>query len=255
MDRNLDVFLVSEDRFFTSVLEGLTRAINDALSDPDVVGFKSIICYRTGLNIQHIYTLEEVKESLLHCIWTQKAEGHTRFKRLDVQPLNSWIVHMTAGLIQKSKLAHKKPIQFYTSLGGNDMTLTHSSPSHLQDFIREYPDVPIVLLHAGYPWTKETAYLATGYSNVYVDIGEVFPCVSQDGQEAVIRDLLEFCPTKKIMWSTDGHWFPETYLLAKIQSRDTFEKVRFFTAVRKRKLYSVILKVSRYSWNMSIRRH
>ncbi|RAL58830.1 hypothetical protein DID88_009140 [Monilinia fructigena] len=189
VDRNLDMLTISEDKFFTSVLEGLQEAINDALYNPDVAGFKSIICYRTGLDIARACPLEDVKVSLLRCIWKQKAEG----------------------------LPHR--------LWDNDIILTRSSPSHLQDFIREYPDVPIVLLHAGYPWTKETGYLANVYANVYVDIGEVFPCVSQDGQEAVIRDLLELCPTEKIMWSTAGHWFPETYLLAKLQSREALQKV------------------------------
>ncbi|KAF7853938.1 hypothetical protein EAF04_010604 [Stromatinia cepivora] len=225
VDRNLDLFDVSEDEFFASVLEGLLKAIKDALSDPDVVAFKSIICYRTGLDIPRACPLEEVKVSLLQCIMKQKVEGHSRFKRSDGQLLNSWAVHMTARLVQESRTIHKKPIQFHTGLGDKEIVLTRSSPSHLQGFIREYPDVPIVLLDAGYPWTKETGYLATVYSNVYADIGEVFPCVSQDGQEAVIRDLLELCPSEKIVWSTDGHWFPETYLLAKIQSREAFEKV------------------------------
>lgn len=225
VDQNLDLFAVSEDDFFASVLEGLLKAINDALSDTDVVAFKSVICYRSGLDISRAYPLGEVKESLLQCIMKQKAEGYSHSTRSDNQLLNSWAIHMTAGLIQDSRTTHKKPIQFHTDLGDKDITLTRSSPSHLQGFIREYPDVPIVLLHTGYPWTKETGYLATVYSNVYADIGEVFPCVSQDGQEAVIRDLLELCPSEKIVWSTDGHWFPETYLLAKIQSREAFEKV------------------------------
>ncbi|ESZ94815.1 hypothetical protein SBOR_4775 [Sclerotinia borealis F-4128] len=225
VDRNLDLFAISEDRFFASVLEGLQKAINDALSDPDVVAFKSIICDRTGLEISRACLLEEVKLSLLRCIWKQKAEGHTRLNRSNGQLLNSWIIHMTAETIQKSKTTHKKPIQFHTGLSDNDTNFTRSSPSHLQDFIREYPDVPILLLHAGYPWTKEAGYLAAVYSNVYTDIGEVFPGISQDGQEAIIRDLLELCPTEKIVWSTNGHWFPETYLLAKIQSREAFEKI------------------------------
>ncbi|KAA8570005.1 hypothetical protein EYC84_002343 [Monilinia fructicola] len=224
VDQNLGILSISEDRFLTSVLEGLQGGINDALSDPDVVGFKSIISYRTGFDVPKACPLEEVKKSLMRCIWKQKAEGCSRFKRSEGQPLISWIIHMAAGLIQKSSTAHKKPFQFHTGFGNSDIFLTRSSPSHLQEFIREYPEVPIVL-HAGYPWTKETGYLATVYANVYVDIGEMFPCVSQDGQEAIIRDILELCPTEKIVWSTNGHWFPETYLLAKLQSRKAFEKV------------------------------
>ena len=37
---------------------------------------------------------------------------------------------------------------------------------------------------------------------------------SQEGQERVIREALDLCPSEKLLWSTDGHWFPETYFLA-----------------------------------------
>jgi hypothetical protein len=130
-------------------------------------------------------------------------------------------------LIRDSPPGQKKPLQFHTGLGDNDLILPTSSPSHLQKFIRLYPTVPIVLLHAGYPFTRETGYLASVYENVYADIGEVFPCVSQDGQERILREILELCPWSKILWSTDGRWFPETYLLAVLQMREVFSTVSF----------------------------
>jgi predicted TIM-barrel fold metal-dependent hydrolase len=64
---------------------------------------------------------------------------------------------------------------------------------------------------------------------VYADIGEVFPFVSREGQEKVVREILELCPTEKILWSTDGHWFPETYLLAVLQVREALEVVSSFS--------------------------
>lgn len=224
VDRNINLLAISEDKFFDSVVEELQKGINDALSDTDVVGFISAICYRTRPDIPWVCPLEMVKLTLMQCIWKQEFEGHGRFKGFDCQILNSWIVHLTAGLIQQSKSSHKKPIQFHIVLGDDETPLTRSSPSHLQDFIRKYSNVPIVLVYSGRPWTKEAGYLATVHSNVYVDIG-VFPCMNQDGQEGVIRDLLEFCPTEKIVWSSDGHDLPETYLLARIQSHEAFEKV------------------------------
>jgi predicted TIM-barrel fold metal-dependent hydrolase len=97
----------------------------------------------------------------------------------------------------------------------------------MQDFIRNYAQVPIVLLHASYPWTKEAAFLATVYDNVYADIGEIFPFLSRDGQETALREILELCPTEKILWSTDGHRFPERYLLAVVQIREALEAVSY----------------------------
>ncbi|KAK4999541.1 hypothetical protein LTR28_013336, partial [Elasticomyces elasticus] len=36
---------------------------------------------------------------------------------------------------------------------------------------------------------------------------------------------MELTPTNKILWSTDGHHFPETYWLANKQFREVIEKV------------------------------
>ncbi|KAF8854786.1 glutamine synthetase/guanido kinase [Acephala macrosclerotiorum] len=215
---------LSPDDIFSGMREAFEMVIKDAVEDPDIVGFKSVICYRTGLDIPRHLSIQEVREAFVDQITTLQEDGVSHFKRLDGQPLNAYLVNKTAHIIANST-GPKKPLQFHTGLGDNDITLTKSSPSHLQAFIRKYPTVPIVLLHASYPWTKEAGYLASVYENVYADIGEVFPFVSKEGQENVVREILELCPTEKICWSTDGHWFPETYLLAIIQVREAFEVV------------------------------
>ena len=93
-------------------------------------------------------------------------------------------------------------MQFHTGLGDADITLARSSPSHLQPLLEAFPDTPVVLLHASYPFTREAGYLAAVYKNVYLDFGEVFPFVSAAGQRNVVRQVLELCPTNKILWSS-----------------------------------------------------
>lgn len=223
IDKHLKQSL-SPDDMFTTLVHEFESAIKDAVSDPEVVGFKSVICYRTGLNVSTgPLTPAEMEPPFIEALRQHKMAGKTHFKRLDGLLLNSYLVDKTASIIQSAP--HKKPFQFHTGLGDNDITLTRSSPSHLQDFVRKYPNIPIVLLHASYPWTKEAGYLASVYENVYADIGEVFPFLSKEGQENVVREILELCPSEKILWSTDGHWFPETYLLAIIQVREALEVV------------------------------
>jgi len=213
--------LVPTDELFGIVLQEFEQSIEDAIDDPEVVGFKSVICYRTGLDVPPRMDQSLVEKEFGN-YFADFESGD--FKRLDNTIMNPFIVHRTAEIIQRSS-GVKKPLQFHTGLGDNDITLTLSSPSHLQEFIRNYPTVPIVLLHASYPWTKEAGYLASVYANAYVDIGEVFPMVSKDGQEKILREILELCPSEKIVWSTDGHWFPETFLLAVVQAREAFEAV------------------------------
>ncbi|KAM7186076.1 hypothetical protein V8F20_011547 [Naviculisporaceae sp. PSN 640] len=210
------------DEAFNQWIQQFDAHILAALEDPEVVGFKSVVCYRTGLDVAKTVD-EDAATSAFNELITNFAL--LDFRRLQEKSLNDLVVHRTAMLIRDSNSREKKPLQFHTGLGDNDISLAKSSPSHLQDFIRAFPTVPIVLLHAGYPFTREVGYLASVYENVHADIGEVFPCVSQDGQERILRQILEICPWSKILWSTDGHWFPETYILAIMQMREVFETV------------------------------
>ncbi|KAK4191483.1 hypothetical protein QBC35DRAFT_14507 [Podospora australis] len=210
--------------FYDEFIREFDRVIKEAIEDPEVVGFKSVVAYRTGLDVK-----PQVNEEAARAAFGELMANFALmdFEKLQEESLNDLVVHRTATLIRdfSPKERRKKPIQFHTGLGDNDLTMSKASPSHLQEFIRAYPTVPIVLLHAGYPFTREMGYMASVYENVYADIGEVFPCVSQDGQERLLREILELCPWSKILWSTDGHWFPETYLLATMQMREVFETV------------------------------
>ena len=93
-------------------------------------------------------------------------------------------------------------MQFHTGLGDNDITLSLSSPAHMQPIIKAYPKAKIVLLHSSYPYTRDAGYLTAVYSNVFLDFGEIFPFLSATGQNAVVQQMLELAPTNKIMWSS-----------------------------------------------------
>ncbi|KAI0179527.1 glutamine synthetase/guanido kinase [Hypoxylon sp. FL1284] len=203
------------------------------VKDPRVAGFKTIICYRRGLAIlppnrnsipytEAANALEEIVSEGLE--EDSPVSGFSLIKRLQDSPLNDLVVSTAANAIGSAP-DPVKPLQFHTGLGDTDITLTKSSPSHLQRFIEDFPKVPIVLLHAGYPWTRETAYLAAMYPNVYADIGEVIPVLSQQGQENVLKEMLELCPWSKILCSTDAHGFPEMYLIATMQIRSALKAV------------------------------
>ncbi|KAF8272728.1 amidohydrolase 2 [Lactarius quietus] len=141
--------------------------------------------------------------------------------RLKQKALNDFVVRMTLEIAAE----HNKPVQFHTGLGDADITLTRANPAHLQPLIAKFPRAKFVLLHASYPYTREAGYLTAVYKNVYLDIGEVFPVVSKCGQETLIRQVLELVPTNKLMWSSDGHWWPETYYLGSHQARQALSLV------------------------------
>ncbi|KAJ7224341.1 amidohydrolase 2 [Mycena pura] len=197
----------------------LKASLTESGNDDNVVGFKSIACYRTGLDVA---PSAESDESILTCL----REVYTTYQqtgkiRLAHKTLNDHVVRMALEVAGKCG----KPVQFHTGLGDNDITLNRSSPSCLQPAIKAYPDTLFVLLHSSYPFTREAGYLTAVYPNVFLDFGEVFPFVSGAGQRSIIQQVLELCPTNKILWSTDGHWWPESFYLGVVQARQALYDV------------------------------
>jgi hypothetical protein len=197
-----------------------------AIQDTEVVAFKSVICYRSGLEISDNYAscshlADEEAVSFLHGC---QLDGNIRFQSF--KSLNDYLVLQTLELINSTECSYRKPIQLHTGHGDTDLELRHANPVYLQRLVESYPNVPFVLLHSGYPYTREAGYLTAQYSNVYLDLGLVFPMISKDGQVSILRQSLELAPYKKLLFSTDGHFFPETYWLSIRQFREALDEVR-----------------------------
>lgn len=203
-------------------------------NDPDVRGFKSVICYRTGLDIgldsrKSLRPQQTLTESSLLAAFhdfIQQAVRDSNY-RVEQKEVNDYLVCAVCEVLEKRVEAEGEglPFQFHTGLGDTDINLIKANPAYMQPIIEAYPNVDFVMLHSAYPYTREAGYMAANFANAWLDIGEVFPMLSREGEEAVLRQALELTPTSKILWSTDGHFFPETYWLANKQFRDVLEKV------------------------------
>jgi glutamine synthetase len=222
-DEDLDEASYLTDTWLTFT-EEFEREIQEAIQDRDVAGFKSVVCYRTGLDIEPDY--ERAAGDVGHP-FERYVERSIRKKkyRIERKALNDYLVLRTLEILSERLPrgdSFSKPLQLHTGLGDNDINLKESNPSYLQPLIENYSRVPFVLLHSAYPYTREAGYLATVYKHVYLDLGEVFPMVSRDGQKSILRQSLEIVPGSKLLWSTDGHFFPETYWLANKQFREVW---------------------------------
>ncbi|KAF2870947.1 developmental protein-like protein fluG [Massariosphaeria phaeospora] len=206
---------------FTDTFE---REIQEAVQDSRVAGFKTVICYRSGLDIEPDYTIAAREVGHPFERYIERATRKRKF-RIERKALNDYLVLRTLEILSEQlphQPAFSKPLQLHTGLGDNDISLLQSNPAYLQPLIENYASVPFVLLHSAYPYTREAGYLATVYKHVYLDVGEVFPTVSRDGQKTILRQSLELVPGSKLLYSSDGHWFPETYWLANKQFREVW---------------------------------
>ena len=194
-------------------------------SSPDnVVGFKSISAYRSGLAIELVS--ERGAKSCFRLLkqLSRKLNGNrTQPFRLNNRALIDFI------LLQALEVASEiqKPIQFHTGFGDRDLDLSLANPLHLRLILEDdrFKNVPSVLLHGAYPYTKEAGYLASVYPQVYVDFGLAIPFLSVAGMVNTIKELLHLSPTSKILYSSDAHCIPELYYVGSLWGRKVLTQV------------------------------
>lgn len=203
---------------------------------PDgVVAFKTIAAYRTGLTAAcnsstrkyaTRVTLEDLVESRFKL---HKQEA--REKRLRLTDVNT--IQFALGYAFESAAKHGIPIQFHTGFGDTDLDLRDANPLVMRPLLEDprASSVPIVLLHASYPYVREAGYLASVYPQVYLDFGLSVPFLSVAGMREVVSQLLELAPTGKVMYSSDAHFIPELFYLAAKWGRKALADV-LETAIR-----------------------
>jgi predicted TIM-barrel fold metal-dependent hydrolase len=190
------------------------RAALDNLPS-EVVALKSIAAYRGGLAIERPETAAAA--TAFRELRARVAAGGTL--RPSAKPLNDWVVWSALEAAVRRGL----PVQFHTGFGDPDLDLRLADPLHLRPLLenRELRPVRFVLLHAGYPFTRQAGYLAGVYPNVYVDLGLAIPILSVAGMRATIGALLELTPLSKLLLSTDAHDLPDLFFLAAKWARQT----------------------------------
>jgi hypothetical protein len=184
---------------FVAIVEGARAAGH--------VGLKSIIAYRTGLAIQET-SKTEAAEAFGPVKERARRDGTVR---LADKPLNDYLLLRALDVAEKQAL----PLQFHTGLGDNDLDMLYANPLHMRPLFESssYKHVPFVLLHASYPYVRELGYLASLYSNVWMDMGLAVPFATVD-IPSVWRQALSLTPISKILFSTDAYSLPEIYWLA-----------------------------------------
>lgn len=180
-----------------SALEGALREAGQTAA-----GFKSIIAYRTGLDIA-ASSGPELERSFERA----KREGG----QLGEKPL------LDAALLLGLRVAAELglPVQFHTGYGDPDLDMRLANPLHLRSVIErpELGALQVVLLHC-YPYVREAGYLASVYRGVYLDLGLTIPYTSVAAMRGAFCDALHLSPITKVLISSDAQRTPELYWLA-----------------------------------------
>ncbi len=190
------------------LLERLETRLRDAMTT--AVSLKSIIAYRTGLEIaQHT-------PAALETAFADFKRSTPSSLRVDRKPL------LDAALLIGLRIALEsgKPIQFHTGYGDPDLDLRLANPLHLRPIFEDQSlrGVNVVMLHC-YPFLREAGYLAASYPGAYLDLGLTIPHASTQGMLSATREAIHLAPLTKILFSTDAQRSAELFWLAAQQGR------------------------------------
>ncbi len=198
--------LILKYETFDQVVDAFVATVEGARAAGHV-GLKSIIAYRTGLAIRETSKAEAV-ETFRMVKERARRDGTVRVAD---KPLNDYLILRALEVAEKQAL----PLQFHTGLGDNDLDMLYANPLHMRPLFEssQYKHVPFVLLHASYPYVRELGYLASLYSNVWMDLGLAIPFATVD-IPSVWRQTLSLTPISKVLFSTDAYSLPDIYWLA-----------------------------------------
>lgn len=175
------------------------ETIDAALTTQGYKGLKSIIAYRTGLDVSPLSRNEDQGYKALDAI--RRGLGGGSMKQLRDYLLCRALEHC---------MEHDVPMQIHTGMGDFEVNLVLCRPAYLMDLLRfpTFRACNVILVHGGYPYSREAGYMANVLPRVYCDVSEGIPFAAH-GARSIFSEILEMTPFSKVVYGSDGYTVPE----------------------------------------------
>jgi uncharacterized protein len=190
-------------------------SIAEALTHGGFRGLKSIIAYRTGLDVSPLSRTADQGYKALDGIRRGIGGGSMKLLR----------DHLLCRAMELA-IEHDVPMQIHTGMGDYEVNLLYSRPAYLMELLRfpAFRACRVLLVHTGYPYHREAGYLANVLPRVYCDISEGVPFAGH-GAERILREVLEMAPISKVLYGSDGFTLPEINYTSSMLGRQALSKV------------------------------
>ncbi len=191
---------------FADLVEAFNAELDAEFARPGFCFYKSIIAYRTGLRLT-VPTEAEASQA-----WADRSSYRSPGEKV----LRDFLFHQTA----LKSLEHDVAFQVHTGHTSHDQPWPNSNPIEMTLFLNtpQMADVRFVLVHGGYPFNTEAGYITSAYANVFLDLSLMIPW-SSIGIRRRIEQTLEFAPTGKVMYGSDGIMVPELFWISALNTR------------------------------------
>jgi len=207
---------------YAELEDAFVAAVEEAADDPELVAFKSVIAYRTGLDVG-----KPARDECERAFQGWRGDGFTE-TRDHAKPVRDALLRRTLEIARRSD----RPVHIHCGGGDPAIVLAHARPQDLFPLLSEYAAQPVVLIHSGWPWLEEGAYVASVLPHVYLDMSITMPWASLaiDGKLEV---LLGAAPPAKVLYGSDEASEPEVLWLSAQLAREALGRV-LTTAVERR---------------------
>lgn len=182
--------------------------------DASLRAYKSVIAYRTGLDVSQP-TDSETRAAFAR--W--KSDGFSE-TRAHAKPVRDRLLRRTLEVARRLE----RPVHIHCGGGDPEVALSHARPAGLFELISDFADHPIVLIHSGWPWIEEAAFIASIMPSVFLDISVMMPWASL-AIDQKLEVLLGAVPTNKVMYGSDEASEPEVIWLSARVARGALGRV------------------------------
>lgn len=206
--------LQHRDGSFDDLVSGVETEATDAAADPNCVAYKSIVAYRTGLDVG------DPSASEAAAAFDRWRSDDWKETREHAKPVRDFLIRRTLEVAK----AHDRPFHFHCGGGDPDINLAHADPIAIFPLLVDVQDQPVVLVHSGYPWIREAAYVASVLPNVYLELSELIPW-GWGQVEWALEMLVGTVPAAKLLYGSDEAGEPEAFWASALLARSALERV------------------------------
>lgn len=173
--------------------------IGQALQHEGYKGLKSIIAYRTGLDVSPLSRTPDQGLQALDAI--RRGIGGQAMKKLRD--------HLLCRALELC-MEYSVPMQIHSGMGDYEVNLVQCRPALLMDLLRfpAFRACKVLLVHTGYPYHAEAGYMANMLPRVYCDVSEGIPFAAHAARR-IYTEVLEMAPLSKVVYGSDGYSLPE----------------------------------------------
>lgn len=232
--------LLDQDGGWAEFQRAYDEGIALALSDGGYKGLKSIIAYRTGLDIDPGSRSSDQGMIALEKIRRARGRGGDAIKNLRD--------HLFCRAIERC-IDFDVPFQVHTGMGDWEVHLAACRPALLMELLRypAYRACKFLLAHTGYPYHAEAGYIANALPNIWCDLSEGLPFAGNAGKR-IITELLEMAPPSRVCYGSDTYGSPEPFYTSALLGKQALAQAlqdliddRFMTEAQARAIAKMIL--------------